>query len=60
MNIPGTKQNEGPYDFMVKLLILGDSAVGKSALMCKFCDNNFSTSHIATIGTFSGRIFSSH
>jgi len=38
------------YDFMVKLLIIGDSTVGKSALMNKFCDDNFSKTHIATIG----------
>ena len=40
----------GPYDFMVKLLILGDSSVGKSSLMNRFCSEIFSSSHIATIG----------
>jgi len=43
-------KNALTYDFMVKLLILGDSAVGKSATMNKFSDNSFSSSHIATIG----------
>jgi len=42
--------NIDAYDFIVKLLILGDSTVGKSALLNKFCDNVFSSSHIATIG----------
>lgn len=42
--------NSEPYDHMIKLLILGDSTVGKSALMNKFCENVFSTTHIATIG----------
>jgi len=35
---------------MVKLLILGDSATGKSATMNRFCESVFSTTHIATIG----------
>jgi len=42
--------NSDSYDFIVKLLILGDTTVGKSALLNKFCDNVFSSSHIATIG----------
>lgn len=44
------QKTKDPYDYMLKILILGDSAVGKSALLMKFCDNQFTQSHIATIG----------
>jgi len=44
------KKEPASYDFMVKLLILGDSATGKSAIMDRFCESVFSTNHIATIG----------
>jgi len=35
---------------MVKILIIGDSAVGKSSTINKFCEGLFSHTHIATIG----------
>ncbi|XP_014066412.2 ras-related protein Rab-15 isoform X1 [Salmo salar] len=38
------------YDVLVRLLILGDSGVGKTCLLCKFTDNEFNSSHISTIG----------
>jgi Ras-related protein Rab-8A len=38
------------YDFLVKLLIIGDSGVGKSSLLLRFCDDAFTTSFITTIG----------
>ncbi|ODM91187.1 Ras-related protein Rab-35 [Orchesella cincta] len=38
------------YDYLFKLLIIGDSGVGKSALLVRFADNVFSTNYITTIG----------
>lgn len=38
------------YDFLFKLLIIGDSGVGKSSLLIRFSDNTFSGSYITTIG----------
>ena len=38
------------YDQMYKFLIIGDSEVGKTNLMLRFCDDNYSETHIATIG----------
>ncbi|XP_075928579.1 ras-related protein Rab-35 [Petromyzon marinus] len=38
------------YDHLFKLLIIGDSGVGKSSLLLRFSDNVFSGSHITTIG----------
>lgn len=37
-------------DFMVKLLMLGDSGVGKSCLMMRFSDGNFPLDIIGTAG----------
>lgn len=38
------------FDYMFKLLILGDSGVGKSCILLRFVDVSFVTNHIATIG----------
>jgi len=38
------------YDVLLKLVIVGDSGVGKSSLMIRFADDHFSTNYITTIG----------
>lgn len=38
------------YDWLAKLLIIGDSGVGKTNILLRFCENNFLTSHLTTIG----------
>ncbi len=43
------KQNS-QYDFVAKLLIIGESGVGKTCLLLRFCEGQFTTTHIATIG----------
>ncbi|ORY20675.1 ras family-domain-containing protein [Naematelia encephala] len=41
----------GPhYDFLIKLLLIGDSGVGKSCLLLRFCDDSWTPSFITTIG----------
>jgi len=45
--------SEGPgtdFDFLYKLLIIGDSGVGKSCLLLRFADDIFTDSFISTIG----------
>ena len=44
-------QGRGPaYDYLIKLIIIGDSGVGKTCFLLRFADDNFTTSHISTIG----------
>lgn len=38
------------YDYLIKALIIGDSSVGKTALLTRFTENHFSPSHVSTIG----------
>ncbi|XP_008779100.1 ras-related protein RABE1c-like isoform X1 [Phoenix dactylifera] len=38
------------YDYLIKLLLIGDSGVGKSCLLLRFTDDSFTTSFITTIG----------
>eukprot|EP01116_Phalansterium_solitarium_P014354 TRINITY_DN31973_c0_g1_i1.p1 TRINITY_DN31973_c0_g1~~TRINITY_DN31973_c0_g1_i1.p1 ORF type:complete len:207 (-),score=46.90 TRINITY_DN31973_c0_g1_i1:172-792(-) len=43
-------QKEEPFDILVKILLIGDSGVGKSCLLLRFADDTFSPGFIATIG----------
>ncbi|KAJ8484806.1 hypothetical protein OPV22_017291 [Ensete ventricosum] len=38
------------YDYLIKLLLIGDSGVGKSCLLLRFSDGSFTASFITTIG----------
>jgi len=38
------------YDFLFKLLLIGDSGVGKSCLLLRFADDTYTDSYISTIG----------
>merc|ERR1711907_345086 len=38
------------YDFLFKLLLIGDSGVGKSCLLLRFADDSYTESYISTIG----------
>ncbi|KAK9496562.1 hypothetical protein O3M35_012510 [Rhynocoris fuscipes] len=38
------------YDYLFKLLLIGDSGVGKSCLLLRFADDTYSESYISTIG----------
>ncbi|BGP57189.1 hypothetical protein JCM8202_005373 [Rhodotorula sphaerocarpa] len=45
--MPATQQS---YDMLAKMLLIGDSGVGKSCLLLRFCDDAWTPSFITTIG----------
>jgi len=45
-----TVQTTRNYDFLIKLLIIGDSGVGKSCCLLRFSEDSFTPSFITTIG----------
>lgn len=38
------------YDYIFKVLLLGDSGVGKTSIMRRYLDDQFRSNHVATIG----------
>lgn len=38
------------YDVLFRLLMLGDSGVGKTCMLRRFTDTEFDPSHVSTIG----------
>ena len=41
---------EKEYDMMLKLLLIGDSSVGKTCVLVKFTEDSFASSFITTVG----------
>jgi len=46
----GASSKNAAYDYLIKLLLIGDSGVGKSCLLLRFSDDSFTPSFITTIG----------
>lgn len=44
------QKQDNSFDWLVKLLIIGDSGVGKTNILLRFVENNFHPSHLTTIG----------
>jgi len=38
------------YDYLMKMLMIGESGTGKSAILLRFAENDFSADHLCTIG----------
>ena len=43
------------YDFLFKLLLIGDSGVGKTCILVRFSEDAFNSTFISTIGVFGGK-----
>ena len=41
---------QADYDYIFKILLIGNSAVGKSSLLMRFADDIFTDSFLPTIG----------
>jgi Ras-related protein Rab-8A len=44
------KHTESSNSYTVKLIIVGDSGVGKTNLLLRYCDGEFKTNYVPTIG----------
>ena len=40
------------YDYLFKIILIGDSGVGKTSILAQFVGEEVVKSHISTIGTF--------
>ena len=38
------------YDYLFKIVVVGNSSVGKTALIIRFSDDDFQESYLATVG----------
>jgi len=44
------KSSKDYYEYQFKILLVGDSGVGKTSLLMRFADDKFSVNFISTIG----------
>ena len=45
-----TNTDEKSYDYLLRYIIVGDIAVGKSCILLQFMNNKFRVAHELTIG----------
>lgn len=38
------------YDYLIKILLIGNTSVGKSSILMQFSENKFNTNFLPTIG----------
>ena len=44
------RRDEQKYDYLVKLVIIGDTAVGKTNILLRYVNEEYKMSHVTTIG----------
>lgn len=44
------RKQEEKYDYLVKVVIIGDSAVGKTNILLRYVNEQYKMTHITTIG----------
>jgi len=55
--LPAQSNGIGPQpEFVFKLIVIGDSAIGKSCLMHRMCHNEFVDDHEVTVGVEFGSL----
>ena len=42
--------NDQTFDYMFKLLIIGNSSVGKTSFLIRYYDNSFTSAFVSTVG----------
>jgi len=47
---PARQNLERPYEYLLKVIVVGDSSVGKSCLLLQFVDKRFRDNHEVTVG----------
>ena len=50
----GEDECKGNFDVIYKVLVIGDSNVGKTALLTRFCESRFQSSFMSTVGESEG------
>uniref|UniRef100_A0A1I7WE39 Ras-related protein Rab-3 n=1 Tax=Heterorhabditis bacteriophora TaxID=37862 RepID=A0A1I7WE39_HETBA len=43
-------QGDQNFDYMFKLLIIGNSSVGKTSFLFRYCDDSFTSAFVSTVG----------
>ncbi|CAD6192176.1 unnamed protein product [Caenorhabditis auriculariae] len=47
---PAAGQPDQNFDYMFKLLIIGNSSVGKTSFLFRYCDDSFTSAFVSTVG----------
>ncbi len=47
-----SQKNHEKFDWLIKLLVIGDSGVGKTNILLRACEDRFQTYNLSTIGFF--------
>lgn len=46
----GQKEGDQNFDYMFKILIIGNSSVGKTSFLFRYADDSFTSAFVSTVG----------